>query len=156
LTSAFLDGRNLVLGSPSGNFARLGPASTSTSVGAGFNLNLGNGFQLGFDAALAQTDATQSGSYLYGTATSLSGSAVSLALSKANLIDDQDSLDVVLKKPLSMGLAGGDLVVPTGGDALMKSLKKTIAPAGSASSETNLGVGYSRPIVEGLDGRINF
>jgi hypothetical protein len=157
LTSAIMDGRNLVLGG-SNNALRLGPASTSTSLGAGLNLNLGSGFQLGFDAALAQTDAVNASAYLLGTSSSLSGSAVSLALSKANVLDDQDSFNLVLKKPLSLG--GGDVSVPNGVGSdngtspIIKSLRKSIVPTGQ--SETDLGMGYSRQILPGIDGRVNF
>jgi hypothetical protein len=104
LTSAVLDGRNLVVGASTGAPLRLGPASTSTSLGAGFNFDLGGGLQIGFDAAVAQAESV-SGSPLLGTAASLSGSAVSLAISKTNFLERGDTLDVVFKKPLRFSVA---------------------------------------------------
>jgi len=155
LTSAVLDGRNLVVGASTGAPLRLGPASTSTSLGAGFNFDLGGGLQIGFDAAVAQAESV-SGSPLLGTAASLSGSAVSLAISKTNFLERGDTLDVVFKKPLRFSVAGGDLLPPgMGGDTnpIMKSLRKPFAPG---TSESNLGIGYSHRLWGSIDGRFNF
>ena len=122
-----------------------------------FRKNFGQtaAFVAGFDAAVAQAESV-SGSPLLGTAASLSGSAVSLAISKTNFLERGDTLDVVFKKPLRFSVAGGDLLPPgMGGDTnpIMKSLRKPFAPG---TSESNLGIGYSHRLWGSIDGRFNF
>lgn len=153
-TNAYLDERHRLLGSSLDGTASPVSSARSASVGAGFNLALGNGFQLGFDAAVARTGATRDTNGLF-LSPAFTTTAVSIALSKENLLDPQDSLDVFIKQPGLMALGTGGISIPQTADPgaqLMKSLRKSIVPTGR---ETNIGFGYSRPLTDGIDGKIN-
>ena len=49
MTTSYLGETDMLLGAPSGGYLALGPSANTASVGFGFNLDLGDGFQLGGD-----------------------------------------------------------------------------------------------------------
>lgn len=155
-TNSYLDERKRLLGSTSAGPSPLNGSAMSAAVGAGFNVALGGGFQFGFDAAIARTGATHETNGLFLNTSPLTSTAMSIALSKENLTDANDSLGVFIQQPMRVMLGNADISVPNGnsdpGDKLMKTLRKSIVPTGK---ETNIGFGYSRPLADGIDGKIN-
>lgn len=147
VTGSFLGEQNMFLGSPSGGYLSLGPSATTTSAGIGSNIDLGQGYQLGFDAVYASTDATRNQNSLIGSTSRLTSFAFAVAFSKSGFLDDSDSLGVVVKKPLRVYGGSASVSVPSGtdlnGNPIINVEKVSLAPTGS---ETDLGLVYDRPV----------
>jgi subtilisin family serine protease len=156
LTTSFLDERNMLLGSPSGGFLGLGPTAFSMSFGIGSNLDLGDGYQLGFDTAIATTDATRNADSLIAGTSRLTSAAFGIAFRKDNLTDVKDSLGVSLRKPFRVYAGSAELSVPSGtdlsGNPVILHQRVGLAPAGN---ETDLELAYYRPLGYAMTGGLS-
>lgn len=148
LTSSFLNEHNMLLGSLGEGALGFGSSNSSMSVGMGSNVDLGEGFQIGFDASVTQSGPTHNADSLISDTSRLEGAAFSLALAKNELTDAHDSLSLSVNKPLRLYSGTADVNVPVGADQLtgapiIQTERVKLAPTGN---ETDLGFAYNRPL----------
>ena len=100
-TSTFVDESNMLLGSTAdGNVLGLGGSADTMSFGVGTNVDLGDGYQIGFDAAYASTGSTGNANSLIGGTSRLESSSFNLAFAKDDVTGIGDRLGVAIDKPL--------------------------------------------------------
>ncbi|MFZ1988179.1 MAG: S8 family serine peptidase, partial [Alphaproteobacteria bacterium] len=117
MTSSFLSENNLLLGSRAyGNVLGVAPSPLSASFGVGTNIDLGHGYQIGFDATYATTDAAENPLSLIGRTSRLESDSFSFAFAKSNLTGANDTLHVTVSQPLRVIAGAATLTVPVGTD----------------------------------------
>lgn len=156
LTSSFLNESDQLLGSVSGGYLGLGPSATTVSVGAGTNVNLGGGYQIGFDAAYSTTNPTHNPNSLITDTSRLQSESYGMALSKHGLIGLGDTLGVSVVRPMRVVSGTANLAVPVGQDALgnpiFQQQRVGLSPNGT---ETDLGLAYNRPFSQDMLGGVS-
>ncbi len=144
LTSSILDENNMLLGSTASGPLSLGKSSYTTSFGAGTNIKLGNGYQLGFEASYFTTGASSNNDSLITSISPLSGASFNLALSKEQLFDKNDEISIALRKPLRIYSGTANVAIPVGtdmdGNPIIQNELVSVVPTGN---ETNFDLGYS-------------
>ncbi len=149
-TGSYLGESDMLLGSPASGYLSLGQAST-VSFGVGANVNLGHGYNIGFDTVAATTSpSSNSQSVIAGTSRLVSAGA-SAVITKENLTGRDDTLGVFAKKPLRVYGGSADVDVPRGEDAngnpTIYKERVGLAPSGN---ETDIGFDYTRPLGFGV------
>ena len=157
-TSSFINESNMLLGSTAdGSMLGFGSSNDTMSFGVGTNVDLGDGYQIGIDAAYASTGSTGNSNSLIGGTSRLDSSSFNLAIAKDDVTGVGDRLGVSLDKPLRVFSGSANVSVPTGTDnngmPIIQNQNVSLVPTGS---ETDLGFVYSRPLAERLLGSFNF
>ena len=146
-TASALNEKNMMLGSTSSGYLGLSPTALTASFGIGTNIDLGEGYQLGFDGSMATTDATHNSNSLITNTSRLTSGAFGMAFSKAGLVTDTDTLGAGIRKPMRIYAGTATAAVPTGTDAfgnpIVTSMRASLVPSGS---ETDFQIGYDRPL----------
>lgn len=157
LTSSYLGESDRLLGTTStGSLLDLGASAQTVSLGFGADVDLGRGFQLGFDAARASTAPIRnSGSFFRGTS-ELQSQSYTLAFAKRNLTGAGDTLHLTIDKPLRITAGAANMILPVdtdnSGNPVLRSSRVSLVPDGS---ETDFGFGYARPLIGNLTGSFN-
>ncbi|HVY13260.1 MAG TPA: hypothetical protein VHB73_06835, partial [Alphaproteobacteria bacterium] len=148
-TSAFLQEKNALLGSASSGYLRLAEKASSLSLGFSTNYDMGDGLQLGVDAMLASTRPNDNADSLITHTSRLTSSGFGVTLRKDNLSGAGDTFTASIKSPLRIISGNADLNVPVGtdgnGNPVFSRTKASLAPAGL---ETDISLGYTRPLAE--------
>jgi len=152
LTGSFLKENNMLLGSISSGAFGLANNSSSKSLGIGSNIGLGDGYNLGLDAAFTTTDPSNNSASLVTGTSQIRGAAFSAALSQNNLSGVNDKLSLFIDKPLRIYSGSASLAVPTGVDAngspVISNVKASLVPSGN---ETDIGFNYNRPLGDSVN-----
>ena len=157
LTSSYLGERDMLLGSPSGGYLALGPSANTASLGFGFNLDLGDGFQFGGDSNFASTDPTHNSASLITGTSRLTSAAFGVALRKDDLLAARDTLGLSIKMPFRVYAGSAGLSLPVGNDALgnavVEQMNASLVPTGH---ETDFALDYARPLGNGMSAGASF
>jgi len=158
MTASFLDENNMLLGSTaSSGLINLGASASTMAFGIGANVDLGGGWQAGFDAAYASTDTSGSTGSFIGSTSGLSSDSFSLALAKDDVSGVGDRLSVALDKPLRIFAGSASLALPTGTDdnsnPIISHENVSLTPSGS---ETDFDLSYARPLASNMSGSFDF
>jgi len=155
LTSSFVNENNMMLGSVSSGFLGL-PSGSTFSVGMGSAVDLGEGYKVGFDAALATTRPGSNSSSLINSTSQLDSMSFSLAFAKDNLTGADDGLHLSVDKPLRVYSGSASLSVPVGtdmsGNPIISRQRASLTPDGN---ETDVTLGYTRPLYESISSRFD-
>ncbi|MFO1187758.1 MAG: S8 family serine peptidase [Alphaproteobacteria bacterium] len=157
LASSYLDERERLLGTTStGSFLDMGTSAATTSLGFGADVDLGRGFQVGFDAAHASTEPVRSASSFFQSTSNLESESYTLAFAQRNLTGAGDTLHLTIDKPLRIISGGANMMLPVDtdnyGNPVIRSSRVSLVPDGN---ETDFGFGYRRPLLGNLSGSFN-
>lgn len=157
LTSSFLDESNMLLGSVSSGFLALGSGASTTSMGIGTNLDLGDGYQVGFDATYATTKTQGASDSLIEGTSRLGSESFSLAFVKNDLTGANDALHLSVDKPLRVVSGSAYVDVPTGTDMNASPiLTRQRVGLAADGNETDFNMAYIRPIDDSLTSSLSF
>jgi len=157
LTSSYLDESDRLLGTTtSGPLLDMGSSAATMSLGFGADVDLGRGFQFGFDAAHASTAPAGSPNSFFRGTSELESESYTLAFAKRNLTGAGDTLHFTVDKPLRITSGTTNMVLPVDtdnfGSPILHTSRVSLVPDGS---ETDFGFGYQRPILGNLSGSFN-
>ncbi len=158
MTASFLDENNMLLGSTaSSGLINLGASASTMAFGIGANVDLGGGWQAGFDAAYASTATSGSAGSFIGGTSGLSSDSFSVALAKDDVSGAGDRLSVALDKPLRIFAGSASLALPTGTDdnsnPIISHENVSLTPSGS---ETDFDLSYARPLASNMSTSFDF
>src|SRR3982751_3595460 len=91
-------------------------ATRSSALGVGTNIDLGDGFALGFDMVWSTTDGMRNPSSLLAETSRLDGFGFGGALAKSDFLTEGDRAGLTLKRPLRIYSGRGGLDLATGTD----------------------------------------
>lgn len=150
LSASMLDEKGMLLGSPTAGVLSLG-SGASYAVGLATNLDLGEGYRLGFDAAEVTTASRSVSNSLVSGVSDLTALSFGAALSKTGIFAADDSMAFTVKKPLRVASGSASLDMAVGndlsGNAIFEHDRVSLAPDGN---ETDFGGHYAAALVEGV------